>query len=46
MLEEKLQEKNITIENLAEEVDDLKEQILMQKLRLVPLHADTQSGNK
>lgn len=46
MLEEKLQEKNITIENLAEEVDDLKEQILMHKLRLVPLHADTQSGNK
>ncbi len=46
MLEEKLAEKNATIENLAEEVDELKEQILMHKLRLVPLNSDSQSGNK
>jgi hypothetical protein len=31
----------MAIETLAEEVDDLKEQILMHKLRLIPLHADT-----
>ena len=36
----------MAIETLAEEVDDLKEQILMHKLRLVPLHSDTQSGSK
>ena len=46
MIEEKLAEKNATIENLAEEVDELKEQILMHKLRLVPLNSDSQSGNK
>ena len=36
----------MAIETLAEEVDDLKEKILMHKLRLVPLNSDTQSGNK
>ncbi len=48
LIEEKMLEKNQIIESLAEEVDDLKEQILMHKLRLVPLTnvADTQSGNK
>ena len=41
LLEAKLREKNEVIEALSEDVDDLKEKILMHKLRLVPTHSDS-----
>ena len=42
LLEAKLEERDTQIEALSEEIDDLKEQLLMHKLRLVP---STQAGD-